>query len=147
MTSNFSAKSAVHINAPRSRVWAALTTPDQIKQWFFGVDTQTTWKVGSPIVHTGTWQGKPYEDKGTIIRFNPPGLLEHTHWSSLSSLPDKDDNYQDVTWALVEQDGGTDVTVSEVNIPSKETEAVSEQSWPTVLGNLKALVEKQSPQG
>jgi uncharacterized protein YndB with AHSA1/START domain len=142
MTTNFSAKSAIHINAPRARVWAALTTPAEIKQWFFGVDTVTDWRVGSPIVHTGVWQGKPYEDKGDIIRFTPPEVLEHSHWSSLSSLPDKPENYQHVTWALAEQGGGTDLTVSEVNIPGETAQALSEKSWQMVLGNLKSLLEQ-----
>ena len=141
MTSDLSTKSAIHINAPRARVWEALTTPDQIKRWFFGVDTLTDWKVGSPLIHTGVWQGRPYEDKGAILQFSPPGLLEHTHWSTLSGLPDQPENYQRVTWALVEQDGGTDLTVSEVNLPSESAKALSEKSWPMVMGNLKAMLE------
>ena len=62
------------IEAPIEDVWKALTTPDQIKRWFFGVDTETDWKVGSPLIHRGEYQGKPYEDKGEIIRFDPPNL-------------------------------------------------------------------------
>jgi len=143
MNSNYSSKSAIHIAAPRSRVWAALTTPDQIKQWFFGVDTVSNWKVGSPLIHKGVWQGKPYEDKGVIIQINPPGLLEHSHWSPLSGLPDRPENYEHVTWALVEQGDGTDLTISEVNLPSQAAQDLSEKNWQMVLGNLKALVEKQ----
>ena len=58
----------VKINASPEKVWTALTTPKLIKQWFFGVNTVTDWKVGSPIVHTGEWQGKAYEDKGNILK-------------------------------------------------------------------------------
>ncbi len=144
MTSNLSAKSAVHINAPRARVWEALTRPEQIKQWFLGVDTFTDWKAGSPLVHKGTYQGKPYEDKGNILEINPPALLEHSHWSAGSGLPDRPENYQQVTWALVEQGGGTDLTVSEINLPNEKAKAVSDQSWQMVLGNLKRMLENGS---
>ena len=54
---------SVTIRAPIEEVWNALTTPEQIKRWFFGVDTETDWQVGSPLVHRGEWQGKRYEDK------------------------------------------------------------------------------------
>jgi len=47
----------------RSKVWKALTSPHLIKRWFFGVDTETDWKVGSLPIHRGEHQGKPYEDK------------------------------------------------------------------------------------
>jgi uncharacterized protein YndB with AHSA1/START domain len=81
------------ISAPAEEVWAALTTPDLIKQWFFGVDTETDWKVGSPLVHRGKYQGEPYEDKGEIVRFDPPKLLVHTHWSDRSGQPDSPEHY------------------------------------------------------
>jgi uncharacterized protein YndB with AHSA1/START domain len=85
---DLSATNSITIEAAIEEVWRALTTPDQIKRWFFGVDTETDWKVGSPLVHRGEYQGKPYEDKGEIVRFDPPELLVHTQWSDLSGKPD-----------------------------------------------------------
>jgi uncharacterized protein YndB with AHSA1/START domain len=114
-----------------------------IKQWFFGVDTETDWIPGSPIAHRGEWQGKPYVDKGQIVRFEPPELLVHTHWSDLSDAPDRPEHYQEVSWALVERDGATELTITERNLPSEKAKALSEQSWKTVLGNLKALLEDE----
>jgi uncharacterized protein YndB with AHSA1/START domain len=133
--------SSIAIAAPASAVWQALTTPELIKKWFFGVDTVTDWRVGSPIVHRGEYRGQPYEDKGTIIRFEPPLLLVHTHWSPVSGLPDEPDNYQQVTWSLAETGGRTGLTIFEINLPSEEAKAVSEQSWSIVLKALKDLLE------
>ena len=50
------------INAPVEQVWKALTDPELIKQYFFGTQTETSWKVGTPIYFRGEWDGKPYED-------------------------------------------------------------------------------------
>jgi uncharacterized protein YndB with AHSA1/START domain len=136
------AQSSITIHAPAAKVWEALTRPDLIKQWFFGVDTETDWKVGSPIIHTGTWQGKPYVDKGRILRFEPPKVLAHSHWSDLSGLPDREENYQQVTYQITERDGASELTISEVNIPNQEAQAISERSWAMVLNNLKELLEK-----
>jgi uncharacterized protein YndB with AHSA1/START domain len=141
MTDELRTETSITIKAPAQRVWKALTTPELIKEWFFGVDTVTDWKVNSPIVHSGEYQGKPYEDKGRILQIEQPTLLVHSHWSPVSGLPDSPENYQQVSWALSERDGETELTVSEVNLPSEEAKAVSEQSWAIVLGNLKTLVE------
>jgi uncharacterized protein YndB with AHSA1/START domain len=135
------------IQAPVQEVWRALTTPEMIKRWFFGVDTETDWTPGSPIVHRGEWQGKPYVDKGKIVRFEPPELLVHTHWSDLSGTPDDPEHYQEVSWALTERDGATELTISERNLPSEETKAVSEQTWKTVLESLKAMLEAEEGKG
>ena len=132
---------SVTIRAPIEEVWNALTTPELIKRWFFGVDTETDWQVGSPLVHRGEWQGKPYEDRGTILRFEPPTLLVHSHWSPASGLPDRPEHYQEVTWSLTDRDGTTTLTVAETNLPSQEAKAISEESWKAALTNLKDLLE------
>ena len=139
--SELTSSGSVTIDAPVEEVWSAITTPATIKRWFFGVETETDWQPGSPLVHRGEWQGKPYEDKGEILRIDPPQLLVHTHWSDVSGTPDAPEHYQEVTWALEEQGEGTMLTVSERNLPSDEAKQVSDQSWTMVLGNLKQLLE------
>jgi uncharacterized protein YndB with AHSA1/START domain len=134
-------RTSVTIRAPIGEVWKAITTPDLIKRWFFGVDTETDWQVGSSLVHRGEWQGKPYEDTGTILRFEPPTTLVHSHWSPASGVPDRPEHYQEVTWSLSERNGETTLTVGETNLPSQEAKAISEQSWKAALTNLKELLE------
>jgi hypothetical protein len=85
--------------------------------------------------------GQALRGRGTIVRFEPERLLVHTHWSDLSGLPDRPEHYQEVTWALAERNGTTELTVSETNLPSEQAKAVSETSWTTVLGNLKEVLE------
>ena len=36
------------IKAPVEQVWEAFTEPAFIKKFWFGVDVETTWQVGSP---------------------------------------------------------------------------------------------------
>lgn len=141
MATDLTTRHTVKIDAPPERVWEAITTPETIKKWFFGVDTKTDLKEGSPIVHTGEWQGNPYEDKGEIVKVEPRKLLVHTHWSDASGLPDRPENYQRVSWKLSPSNGSTELTVDEVNIPSEEAKKMSEQSWETVLEKLKGLLE------
>jgi uncharacterized protein YndB with AHSA1/START domain len=134
-------ESSIVIDASIENVWAALTTPELIKKWFFGVDTQSEWTAGSPIVSRSEWQGALRLDKGVILTIEPPHLLVHTHWSDRSGLPDRPESYQEVTWRLEERGGSTAVTVSERNLPSEEAKAISDQGWGTALTALKALLE------
>ena len=132
---------AITVDAPAENVWEALTTPEIIKQWFFGVDTESDWKEGGAIVHRGEWKGRPYEDKGRIVTLDRPRLFVHTHWSDMSGLPDDEANYQEVRWELAEKDGKTELTVSENNLPSEDAKSMSDKQWPAVLENLKKTVE------
>jgi uncharacterized protein YndB with AHSA1/START domain len=141
MKTDIGTSSSVSIDAPVDEVWRALTTPEQIKQWFFGVDTKSEWKQGSQIVHRGEWEGKPYVDKGEIVRIEPPHLLVHTHWSDLSGKPDSPEHYQEVTWEVAEQNGGSRLTITEHNLPSDDAKDTSDQAWSMVLEKLKSMLE------
>ncbi len=112
MDKTLTAKATITINAPKSKVWEAFTTPRLLKKIFFGADMITDWKVGSPIIYKGEWEGKPYEDKGTILKFVPEQLLVTTHWSPLSGVPDTLENYHTVTYELSGQDGVTRLTIT-----------------------------------
>jgi uncharacterized protein YndB with AHSA1/START domain len=135
-------RSATRIDAPIERVWNAITTPAEIKRWFFGVDTESDWKVGSQLVHTGQYQGKPYVDKGEILEIESPKRLVHTHWSDISGKPDMPEHYQTVAWDLAERDGGTQLTITEQNLPSSEAARTSEAAWAGALKSLKEMLER-----
>ena len=145
--SDLRASSSITIDAPIEEVWRALTTSELIKQWFFGVDTESDWEAGSSLVHRGEWQGKPYEDRGEILKIDSPRLLVHTHWSDLSGLPDRPENYQEVTWALEARGAIAKLTVTERNLPSEEATAVSENGWRTALTELKRVLEDEGAAG
>ena len=98
MSEDLRTETSVTIEVPIEKVWEALTTAELRKQWFFGVDTETDWKAGSPIVHRGEYQGKTYEDRGIILEIEPPRLLVHSHWSPVSGPPDTLENHERVSW-------------------------------------------------
>jgi uncharacterized protein YndB with AHSA1/START domain len=142
MNKKFVAKASTTINTPASKVWEALTTPELIKQYMFGTDVISDWKVGSPIVYRGEWQGKPFEDKGKILEFEREKSLVSTHYSPLSGVPDIPENYHTVAYHLVEKDGKTEVTITQDNNASDEEKSHSEQNWNQVLQGLKKILEE-----
>jgi uncharacterized protein YndB with AHSA1/START domain len=98
--------------------------------------------VGSPIVFWGEWQGNKYEDKGVILKFEPQRLLQYSHFSPLSGLPDTPENYHIVTIELTEQGAGTHLTLIQDNNPTEQAHEHSEKNWAMMLECLKKLVEK-----
>lgn len=142
MSVGFAAKSVIEIDAPASKVWEALVNPKLIKQYLFDTEVTTDWKVGSPITYKGVWEGKPYEDKGTILQIEPGRLLASTYWSAFSGLPDTPEHYQTVRYELnPEGDRHTILTVTQDNIPSQEDAARFEQNWNMTLELMKKVVE------
>jgi uncharacterized protein YndB with AHSA1/START domain len=129
------------IEAPRSRVWQALVDPGAIKQYMFGTDVASDWRVGSAIVWKGEWKGKRYEDKGEILRFEPSKRLEYSHWSPMSGQPDEPANYHTVTIELSGEGDRTRVVLEQDNNSNEDARAHSEQNWGAMLGGLKKHVE------
>src|SRR5437763_13862494 len=103
MAKDFIAKASATIKAPVAKVWDALVDPKKIKQYMFGTEMVSSWKEGSPVTWKGEWQGKPYEDKGKILKLQPERVLQYSHFSPLSGLPDKPENYHTVTIELSPQ--------------------------------------------
>jgi uncharacterized protein YndB with AHSA1/START domain len=143
MKINLIAEQSIIINASASKVWDALINPVKIKQYLFGTETISDWKIGSPIKYRGEWQGKKYEDKGIIRNIIPEKLLESTYWSSMSGLADVPENYKNVSYKLHPENNGTRLTITQDNNPTQESKKHSEQNWKMVLEGLKKLVESE----
>jgi uncharacterized protein YndB with AHSA1/START domain len=142
MKNNHVAQASMLINSPVSRVWDALTKPELIKQYLFNTDVVSDWKVGSPILYRGEWEGKSFEDKGEILAVEPEKKLVSTHWSPLSGVPDQPENYHTVTYDLVSKDDKTELTITQDNNASEQEKAHSEENWKAVLLGIKNLLEQ-----
>ena len=96
------ATAEAEIHAPRSKVWRALTDPDQIQKYMFGSRVETDWKPGSRISWKGEYGGKKYEDKGEILEVVQVRRLKVTHFSPLSGKEDAPENYHTLVYELTE---------------------------------------------
>jgi uncharacterized protein YndB with AHSA1/START domain len=135
----------VVFNVPKEEVWKGLTDPDMVKQYFFGTNQESSWMEGSPIVWSGEWEGKTYQDKGTILEITPGEHLKYSYWSSMSGLEDKPENYQIVSYKLDEKDGITTMEITQENIKDQAAKEHSEGSWQAIFGGLKKMLEEKQP--
>ncbi len=143
MSQNLIAKATININVPTKKVWDALVNPQSIKQYMFGTNVVSDWHEGSPIFWRGEWQGKLYEDKGMILQFKPEQKLQYTHFSPLSGVPDKSENYHTVTVELSANGNQTHVALSQDNSASEEERKEAEKNWVMMLAGLKKFVEQK----
>jgi len=142
MSGKFIAKVTVTISADIKSVWNGLTDPAMIKQYFFATNAVSDWKKGSKIFFRGEWEGKPYEDKGTILSSEPPKQLQYNYWSSFSGTADVPENYAVVTYSLQQKGSDTELTVTQDSIATTEARDHSESNWKMILEGLKKLLEK-----
>jgi uncharacterized protein YndB with AHSA1/START domain len=130
------------VNAPVSEVWDALVSPQKISRYMMGTEVRTDWQPGSEIVWEGEWEGKPYQDRGTILTVEPEHRLSYSHFSPMSSEEDISDNYHIVDIDLSREDDATRIELTQDNNRSDEARQHSEENWSQMLDGLKEMVEK-----
>ncbi|WP_310162289.1 SRPBCC domain-containing protein [Arthrobacter sp. BE255] len=136
------ATSTITIEAPPDRVWKVITDPRAVKEFMFGADLATDWTVGGPIAWRGEWEGKPYEDKGTVLEVDPGQKLVHTHFSPLGGEEDKPENYHTLTWTLEDKGGRTQLTLAQDNNASEDAAEHSRGMWDMLVADVKKITER-----
>ncbi len=131
------------IRTTPERVWAALTTEEFIRQYWFGMKCESDWKPGSPWKLV--FEDGRTADAGTILESEPPRRLVikwRNEWKpefkaegdtlctmEIESVPDSSPQAVKLS-----------VTHTTENPESKFIQAVS-GGWPSILSNLKSLLE------
>ena len=138
--STLTLKTKITFKAPIEKVWQGITDPAIVKQYFFGTDLKSDWKVGGRITFSGEWEGHKYEDGGTILEIDPPVLLKYSYWSSMSGTEDKPENYNNITSELSENEGVTTLTITQEGVKNQQALEHSEQNWQSVFDGLKKIL-------
>jgi uncharacterized protein YndB with AHSA1/START domain len=128
------------IRAPLEKVWNALTVSEIVKQYFFGVNQKSTYKVGDPITWEGEFQEQKYLDKGVILESEPFKILSYSYLSSWSGKEDKLENYLLVKYELSEIVSGTELSIT-FSSYDEERAKHSENNWAIIIDGLKKTVE------
>ena len=142
MAKGLTATVSVEFHADAAAVWNGLTDPSIVKQYFFGTNIESEWKKGSPLFFRGEWEGKQYEDKGTILDIQPEKVLKFNYWSSMSGTPDTPENYVDITYTLTQKEGVTVLSITQEGIETEEKMKHSMDNWKMVFEGLKKILEK-----
>ncbi len=141
MNVNLEVTKIIEIKADSDTVWDAITNPDKIKVYFFGTEVLTDWKVGSPIIFQGEFDGQKYMDKGNILVVEPGSLLKYNYWSSFSGLEDKIENYSIVTYQLKDEIDQTTLSLNQKGFANDQALEHAQNAWQMVLQGLKDMLE------
>jgi uncharacterized protein YndB with AHSA1/START domain len=115
---------------PPAQVWAALTTPESIRRFLFGIRLESTWQPGSPI--TGRLDSGSVLH-GQVLFAECPSRLSYL----LSAGLEQPEVY--VTWEVRACGTRTIVRLSVDEADTSDTEEV-EAAWRPVVAALQALL-------
>ncbi len=131
-----------YIRTTPEKLWAALTDPEFMKQYWFGTHTESQWSAGSPWKNVSP-KGQIL-DTGEIVEAEPPRRLI-IRWQNEFKPELKQEGASLCTIEL--EPVGTSVKLSITHSIERERsqfiDAVS-GGWPKVISNLKSLLETGS---
>jgi len=137
---------SIEIKAPPEKVWEVLTEPEYTKQYMFGCNAESDWRVGSPLLWRGAQDGKVYVE-GKIVAIEPAKKLSFTTVTPGSASG----SASTVTEELVRSNGGTllritDGDFSKLPDGDKRYEKTTE-GWKATLPLLKKTAEAHGEVG
>ncbi|HEY1613250.1 MAG TPA: SRPBCC family protein [Rhizomicrobium sp.] len=131
-----------YIRTTQERLWSALTNPEIMKQYWFGMHQDCEWKPGA------SWRmvfsdGR-VADAGTILEIDPPRRMV-IEWRNEFRPELKEEGPARCTIELEPLDDTVKLTIVHAigRAESKFIAAVS-TGWPKIISNLKSLLETGS---
>ena len=130
-----------YIRTTPEELWAALTTPEFMKKYWFGMNIETDWKTGSP------WKlvfpDGHVADTGEIAEIEKPRRLV-LRWRNEFKPELHEEGYARCVMEIEPAGEVVKLTIThEIDRPgSKLIEAVS-GGWPRILSSLKTLLETE----
>lgn len=132
----------------KEKVWDLLTNPVMTKEYMFGCEIISDWKVGSPIL----WKGQTEDGKeiiyvkGNIIEFKEGSKVTFTMFDPNMKLDDIPENYLNLTYELEEKNNKTILKLTQGNFASvadgKKRYEESLKGWEMVIPIMKTVIEK-----
>ncbi len=139
----------IEINATTAAVWDALINPEQTKKYMFGCETVSDWKVGSPLLWKGLYEGNEMVFvKGFIVKIQPEKQLIYTTIDpNNTSIPDLAENYLTVIYDIATADGKTILTATQGDYATvadgenRYKHTLDGGGWQPILEQIKTMLE------
>jgi uncharacterized protein YndB with AHSA1/START domain len=131
-----------YVRTTPERPWEALTHPQFMRQYWFGVSVETEWKKGAPwrlVRADGTT-----DSTGEILEIDPPRSMV-IGWQNERSPELKAEGPSRCTITIDPADSAVKLTIShEIGQPESKLIMSVSGGWPRVVSNLKSLLETGS---
>jgi uncharacterized protein YndB with AHSA1/START domain len=127
-----------YIRITPEKLWHALTTPEIIKQYRFGMRVESDWKVGA------AWRmfaDGSLMDSGEILESISPKRLVMS-WLNQWEPEFKAEGYTRCVYELEPTEAAVKLTLTHsMERPDSRFIAAVSEGWPLVISNLKSLLE------
>jgi uncharacterized protein YndB with AHSA1/START domain len=138
------ARVEIVVDAPPEAVWRVITATGSDPDLMFGAEVVTDWQVGSRVIWRGVFEGKEFEDSGTVVAADAPARLVVDHFSPLSGEPDVPDNHHVLEYRLTPEGPGTRIVFEQDNNPSEQAAEHSAANWSASLAGIKKVAERDA---
>jgi len=141
----YTIKKEILIDAPVERVFSALTSSDEIPQFYPLKSVESTWEVGGDVLYRGEVESAPFTDYGVIEQLDVPSVYRYRYWSDNHGTQRVAGNFISIEYQLTRADNGTRLTLFQSNIKSPDLYQLMEtQVWDFLLGSLKKYLEART---
>lgn len=141
-------KEEVLFNATVEKVWELVIDPAMTKQYMFGCEVISDWKIGSPVY----WNGKTENGdeityvKGEVLEFEKGKKVTSTTFDPNSGMADIPENYVKLSYELQPTENGTLLTITQGDFAGaeegKKRYEESKSGWKEmVIPTMKKLLE------
>lgn len=131
----------VWIQADPTAVFDALTSSEQMVEYFPLDEVVSSWRVESELRMQGTASGQIFTDLGLIRTLDRPKAFAYTYWSDNHGTENRPEHHVSINYKLEPDAGGTRVVMVQSNLPSEDYRAIMDQAWDGLLRSLKTHVE------
>ena len=141
-------KKEIDFDFSKKQVWNLLTNPELTKQYMYGCEVLSEWKVGSPII----WKGITEDGteviyvKGEIIEIEKEKKVTFTMFDPNKGMEDKLENYVNLTYELQKLKNGTKLILTQGDFSKaengKDRYEESSKGWEMVLPIMEKVISE-----
>lgn len=129
----------IEFKSDLKKVWDLVTNPEMTKQYMFGCEVLSDWKIGSPII----WKGKTEDGKeviyvkGEIIEYEKERKVTFSMFDPNMGIADIPTNYVNLTYEVISLENGCKLIIKQGDFQgadnSEKRFEESKQGWKMVI--------------
>ncbi|MBU3126038.1 SRPBCC domain-containing protein [Sinomicrobium sp. 2019215] len=125
-----------------------MTNPEMTRQYMFGCEVRSDWKIGNPIL----WNGKTENGEeltyaqGEVIEYEEEKKVTSTMIDPNMGIPDIPRNYISLTYEVIPQETGCKLVITQGDFQNADHAEKrfeeSKQGWKLVIPTMKKVLNE-----
>ncbi len=138
----------VEFKAKTAKVWNLLVNPEMTRQYMFGCEVVSDWKIGSSV----NWKGKTEDGKdvvyvkGKVLEYEEGEKVTFSMFDPNMGIEDIPRNYVNLTYEIIPEEKGCLLIITQGDFKDADNAEKrfeeSEQGWEMVIPTMKKILGK-----